>query len=59
MTPKAAAPVKKPKERTCKHCGCTYGTPCLIGGMGCAWVSKDECSACVDPFTGKRYKKKK
>jgi hypothetical protein len=25
-------------------------------GEGCAWVSKDECSACVSPHTGKVYK---
>ncbi len=59
MTPVAADPVKNRKERACKHCGCTYFTPCDMGGEGCAWVSKDECSGCVDPFTKKPYKKKK
>jgi len=45
------------KTRACKHCGCTYFKPCDMGtGEGCAWVTEDECSACVSPYTGKRYK---
>jgi hypothetical protein len=58
MTPVAATPApSKLKERACKHCSCTYFTPCDMGnGEGCAWVTKDECSACVSPHTGKKYK---
>lgn len=53
------AAIRKPAlgERECKHCNCTYFTPCIMNGEGCAWVSKDECSACVSPFTGKPYRK--
>ncbi len=61
MTKKVAAAPKKLSlhERACKHCSCTYFTPCDMGtGEGCAWVSKDECSACVNPYTKKPYPKK-
>lgn len=58
MKTKAAAPVSTKKPiRTCKHCGCTFYTPCDMGnGEGCSWVGEDTCSACVSPYTGKKYK---
>lgn len=57
MGVKAAAPHPKLSQRACRHCNCTYFTPCDMGnGEGCSWVTKDECSACVSPYTGLKYK---
>jgi hypothetical protein len=35
-----------PSERTCRICGCTDTTPCLVNGVPCWWVEVDLCSAC-------------
>lgn len=38
-----------PKERTCRHCGCTETAACEnpITGAYCYWVFKDVCSECA------------
>jgi len=42
------AEAKKPKAGTCRHCGCTETTPCLIEGEGCSWTGKSE-TVCSNP----------
>jgi len=40
---------KKAKVRTCRVCGCTDTTPCIVDGEPCSWVegiNEDLCSAC-------------
>ncbi len=34
-------------QAVCRRCGCTYSTPCDVGGgETCHWVRDDLCSAC-------------
>ena len=35
---------------TCRHCGCTEKTPCVVAGDPCSWTdeTKTECDACLD-----------
>ncbi len=33
--------------RRCRGCDCTDESPCCLpGGLPCAWISDDQCSAC-------------
>jgi len=40
---------RKAEVRTCRVCGCTDTTPCIVDGVPCSWVEdigEDLCSAC-------------
>lgn len=46
----------RPKPRTCRVCGCTERSPCMLrSGEACHWIDKDLCSAsqCVRAPNGR------
>jgi len=45
-TKPAASETEEAEVRTCRVCGCTDTTPCMVDGEPCSWVEKGLCSAC-------------